>query len=91
MCKPFIAQEEKIEQTGHAKGLDQLYEILAALIAGAEKQATHRCPYKNRLNECTAGFGCRNQRKLSGLESLPECAGDDKLDYQFPRKSKSCQ
>ena len=47
----------------------------------ANEQATFRCPYKNRFDQCTAQFGCRNQRKPQEKGALLNCGGDDKIDY----------
>ena len=44
--------------------------------------AAKRCPYKNRLDQCTAQFGCRNQRKPRNPGELRVCGGDDKIDYR---------
>lgn len=41
---------------------ERLSAILADMANHAMVQATNRCPYKNRFDECTAQFGCRNQR-----------------------------
>ena len=48
----------------------------------ADEQATFRCPYKNRFDQCTARFGCRNQRKPQKPDGLFQCGGDDQLDYR---------
>jgi hypothetical protein len=74
--------EERSGQVRNERGLDRLYEILTDLVVRAEQQATHRCPYRNRLDKCTAGFGCRNQVRVAGAQELPACGGDDKLDYR---------
>jgi hypothetical protein len=62
--------------------LDQISEILASIVTHADQQSLFRCPYKNRLDQCTAQFGCRNKRKPRAHGELPVCAGDDKLDYR---------
>jgi hypothetical protein len=82
MTESLTPREMCVKQTGNERGLDQLYEILTELVARAELQATHRCPYRNRVDECTAGFGCRNQLRVSESAGRPACAGDDKLDYR---------
>ena len=48
----------------------------------ATHQSTWRCPYKDRFDECTAQFGCRNQRRPLSERVHLRCAGDDKLDYR---------
>jgi hypothetical protein len=62
--------------------LDQISEILASIVTHADQQSLFRCPYKNRFDQCTAQFGCRNKRKPRANGELPVCAGDDKLDYR---------
>src|SRR5262245_37047192 len=62
--------------------LDRVSELLGAMIETATEQATHRCPYKNRFDQCTAHFGCRNQRRPRNRGELNICGGDDKLDYR---------
>jgi len=73
---------EKIDPKEYQKRLQALSEILNGIAHRADELALQRCPYKNRLNQCTAAFGCRNKRKPAQEHSLPQCAGDDKLDYR---------
>ncbi|MFN7993686.1 MAG: hypothetical protein U0Q18_08805 [Bryobacteraceae bacterium] len=58
---------------------DQLTQVLARIVLRAEEASTRRCPYRNRHDQCTASFGCRNKRKCAG--GLPVCAGDQFLTY----------
>ena len=53
----------QIDPQEYQKSLDHLSGILAGIATHADVQATFRCPYKNRFDQCTAHFGCRNQRK----------------------------
>jgi uncharacterized 2Fe-2S/4Fe-4S cluster protein (DUF4445 family) len=63
--------------------LNRLTEILGDIVTQAEERSLTRCPYKNRNDECTAKFGCRNRRnKKVGSERRFTCAGDGKLDYR---------
>ncbi len=65
------------------KRLDRLSEIFADIVVQADEQSLTRCPYKNALDECTAQFGCRNQRrKIVDREKRLACVGDDRLDYR---------
>ena len=64
------------------KRLDQINELFAMIVTHADRQSLWRCPYKNRLDQCTAHFGCRNKRKALEEGQLPVCSGDDKLDYR---------
>ena len=73
---------QKIDAEAYRKRIDKLGEIYAGIAAHADEQATYRCPYKNRFDECTAKFGCRNQRKPGSQGGLLRCGGDDKLDYR---------
>ena len=73
---------EKIDQHEYQKRLDRLTEILTGIAAHADELSLRRCPYKNRLDQCTAQFGCRNKRKPKRDGELPVCASDDKLDYR---------
>ena len=73
---------QKIDAAEYRKRIDKLSEIYAGIAAHADEQATYRCPYKNRFDECTAKFGCRNQRKPGSQGGLLRCGGDDKLDYR---------
>ena len=68
-------------QIKYNESLEKLAAIMNPIAKHAEVQAMFRCPYKNRFDECTAKFGCRNQRKQEEGE-LMLCASDDKLDYR---------
>jgi hypothetical protein len=73
---------EQIDPQEFQSRLDQLTQILAEIVINADKLSKCRCPYKNRLDQCTAKFGCRNQRKSLEPGQPRICAGDDKLDYR---------
>ena len=73
---------QKIDPEEYRKRLDQLEEILSGIARHADVQATFRCPYKNRFDQCTAHIGCRNQRKPRSSGELLVCGSDDKLDYR---------
>ncbi len=64
------------------RSLEHLYEILKEISLVADEKNSYRCPYKDRLNRCTAQFGCRNQRRPPNPGDLKLCGGDDKLDYR---------
>jgi len=72
----------KIDRAEYQKRLDALSEILMVIAAHACEVSTSRCPYKNKRDECTAQFGCRNKRKPIQIGGAPICASDDKLDYR---------
>jgi hypothetical protein len=73
---------QRIDKEEIQKRLNQVTELFAAMVIHANHQSTWRCPYKNRFDQCTAQFGCRNKRKPSSSQELPVCAGDDKLNYR---------
>jgi hypothetical protein len=73
---------EKIDPREYQKRLDQITELFACMVRHADELSRGRCPYKNRLHQCPASFGCRNKRKAAKPGGLPVCAGDDKLDYR---------
>ena len=71
----------KVDPGKYQKSIARLSEILSGIAEHAGRQSTWRCPYKNRLNQCTAQFGCRNQRKPAAAGDPLLCVSDDKLDY----------
>ena len=77
---------KRIDHVEYEKRLDHLGSILKGIAAHADVQAATRCPYKNRFDECTAKFGCRNQRRndrqTRSSQPLPLCACEDGLDYR---------
>ena len=55
----------------------RMSDILSQMVSRAEQMAGTRCVYRNRADECTAAFGCRNQ----GSEQPPSCRFDAPLNY----------
>ena len=49
----------------YQKRLDKISELFSSMVNHANEQSAYRCPYKNRFDQCTAKFGCRNQRRPS--------------------------
>jgi hypothetical protein len=72
----------RVDPAAWERRRERLSAILSAMADHAMVQSTFRCPYKNRHDECTAKFGCRNQRRPRPGGSLLMCGGDDKLDYR---------
>ena len=66
-------------QIKYNASLERLADIMNPIAKHADVQALFRCPYKNRLDECTAKFGCRNQ--IKAIDKI-HCGGDDKIDYR---------
>jgi hypothetical protein len=79
---PEPPPEQRVEPAEWQARLDRVTELFTSMIEVADDLATRRCPYKNRLDQCTAQFGCRNQRKPRQPGELKVCGGDDKLDYR---------
>ena len=52
---------QKIDKHEYQKRLDRMTEIFSGMIQHADELSANRCPYKNRFDQCTAKFGCRNQ------------------------------
>jgi hypothetical protein len=73
---------ESIDPEAYRERLARIEELFGSMMETAMEISTRRCPYKNRFDECTAGFGCRNQRKPVAPDGLKICGGDDKLDYR---------
>lgn len=65
-----------------AAALARVEALLGSLVDSALASTASRCPYKNRFDQCTAHFGCRNQRKPPVPGDPKLCGGDDKLDYR---------
>ena len=77
-----------IDPGEYQKRLDKLTSMLGDIVQHADTQAQSRCPYKNRHGECTAQFGCRNQRKNPQAGGALLCVGDDQLDYRSAWESE---
>lgn len=73
---------ENIDPVEYEKRLERLGDIFKQISEHADQQALHRCPYKNRFNQCTAKFGCRYKRPAKEENVLPRCTSDDQLDYR---------
>ena len=73
---------KRIDKAEYEKRLDRINELFTEMANHAVEQSRHRCPYKNRHNQCTAHFACRNQRQPGTPADLLDCASDDRLDYR---------
>ena len=65
----------------YAECFGQLSETLRGMVECAEELSRGQCLYKNRSGDCTAEFGCRNQRRASRHGLRPSCRGDSQLNY----------
>lgn len=77
-----------IDPSDYQKRLDKLSSLLGDIVRHADVQSQSRCPYKNRHDQCTAQFGCRNQRKSEREGGVLLCVGDDQLDYRSAWESQ---
>ena len=89
----------------YQKRLDKITELFSSMATHANDQSMYRCPYKNRFDQCTAKFGCRNQRrpsteglvgKQTGVRGTPQeglllCGGDDKIDYRTAWETEAAE
>jgi len=71
-----------IDGKDYQKRLDDISEIFSQILQHADELSTQRCPYRDRLDNCTAKFCCRNQSKPVIAGALPVCTGDEKIDYR---------
>ncbi len=73
---------QRIDEQEYRKRIEQISDLFSRMIQHADELSTVRCLYKNRFDECTAKFGCRNQGKPTTPGGPLVCIGDDKLDYR---------
>jgi len=73
---------EQVDAAAYRERLERLSELFGSMMGTVAELSTRRCPYKNRFDQCTASFGCRNQRRPREPGGLKVCGGDDKLDYR---------
>ena len=73
---------QRIDEQEYRKRIEQISGLFSGMIQHAGELSTVRCPYKNRFDQCTAKFGCRNQGKPTTPGGPLVCSGDDKLDYR---------
>ncbi|MFN8221657.1 MAG: hypothetical protein U0R50_00250 [Gaiellales bacterium] len=73
---------ERIDPAAYQERLDRITDLFESMMATAEELSTRRCPYKNKDDECTAAFGCRNQRRARVEGGRKACGGDDRIDYR---------
>ena len=72
----------KIAKEEFQKRIDRISELFAGMVTHADEQASTRCPYRNRFDQCTAKFHCRNQRPPAEAEGELMCGHDGAFDYR---------
>ncbi|MDE0203464.1 MAG: ASKHA domain-containing protein, partial [Rhodospirillaceae bacterium] len=73
----------KISQEDYQQRLDRLTEIFADIVSHADEQATHRCPYRDARDRCTAAFSCGNQIAAVERGEPATCGHDGTFDYSL--------
>ena len=73
---------KKIDKAEYEKRINRITDLFKDMIVQADRQSLARCPYKNRLDQCTAKFCCQNKRKPRAEGELSICACKDGLDYR---------
>ena len=72
----------KIDKAAYQQRLDRITELLSGIVAHAADTARERCPYRDRRDECTASFRCRNQRPPAAAGGRERCGHDGTFDYR---------
>ena len=72
----------KLDKAAYQQRLDRLGELLSAIVEHAGAASRHRCPYRDRFDQCTAAFGCRNQRPSETSGGPARCGHDGTFDYR---------
>ena len=70
------------DKDDYQERLDRISEIFSDVVANAEISAQSRCPYRDRNDQCTALFRCRNQLTVNGDGEALACGHDGKFDYR---------
>ena len=72
----------KIDKAAWQQRLDRLGELLSGIVDHADEASRHRCPYRDRFDQCTAAFGCRNQQPPETPGGPARCGHDGTFDYR---------
>ena len=72
----------KIDKAAYQQRLDRITELFSGIVAHAADSARERCPYRDRRDECTAAFRCRNQRPPAAAGAREQCGHDGAFDYR---------
>ena len=73
---------KKIDKEAYQKRLDRMTEIFSDMVSHADELSQHRCPYRDRFDQCTAEFRCRNQAAPEADGALALCTHDGSFDYR---------
>ena len=76
------AARPRIDADAYQARLDRIGDLFTSMIETVNELSTRRCPYRNRSDQCTAQFGCRNQRRPVTPGGHRLCGGDDRIDYR---------
>jgi len=72
----------KIDPAEYQKRLDRMTELFTGMVKQADRLSQTRCPYRDRHDECTAAFRCRNQGVVAEGRQRQGCGHEGKLDYR---------
>ena len=72
----------RIDKAEYQKRLDRLTEIFSDMVVHADESSRHRCPYRNRFDQCTAAIRCRNQQPPRAAGEPAQCGHDGRFDYR---------
>ena len=85
---PGHVSDHPIDPADVQASFDRLSDILVGMMDTVAELSTHRCPYRDRVDRCTASFGCRNQRIDPDGSPQRICGGDERLDYRSAWQSE---
>ena len=66
---------QQIDPKDFQERLGKITQLYSEFVVHAKTQSRSRCPYRNRLDECTAKFECRNQLPAPTEGGPPLCSG----------------
>lgn len=82
-------KDGKSEKAEIQKRLDRISDMFADMIKHVDVVSRERCPYRDRHDNCTGAFTCRNQIAVDGDETRFTCDhGEGALDYRTAWESQ---
>jgi hypothetical protein len=75
-------RQQPVDPDAVRASYERLTALFTDMMSTVTELSTHRCPYKDATDHCTARFGCRNQRRPDVPDGLRVCGGDDRIDYR---------